>query len=183
MVSRPDRLGVSLPSVTRDQLFSFPSILLDSYGFVDVGRPLWREVGCVVFSCLLLSNIRKLKSGHMHQKRDRQRDELVDWPSVAKSTSTSNSLEPGRSGWGSFRNRYNTMCSPVPWDLRKAAITVPSKNWKPQTRLLVREGAQHQQIRSCLEITKERRRNIDRESQIGSWRQDRLADWPSVVIL
>jgi hypothetical protein len=29
----------------------FPSLFIDSHGFVDVGRPLWREVGSVVLRC------------------------------------------------------------------------------------------------------------------------------------
>jgi hypothetical protein len=32
-------------------IFSVFNNFLGSYGFVDVGRPLWREVGSVVFSC------------------------------------------------------------------------------------------------------------------------------------
>jgi hypothetical protein len=40
-VSRPVRLGVRLPSGTSDQFFPFSlQLFLDSYGFVDVGRPL-----------------------------------------------------------------------------------------------------------------------------------------------
>jgi hypothetical protein len=38
-----------LVSGTRDQFFPF-SIFFDSFGFVDVWRPLWREVGSVLFS-------------------------------------------------------------------------------------------------------------------------------------
>jgi hypothetical protein len=34
--------------------------------------------------------------------------------------------------------------------LRKAALTMPGKNLKLQIRLLVREGAPHQQTRNCL---------------------------------
>jgi hypothetical protein len=48
-VSRPVCLGVRHPSGTRDQfVLLLPLIILDNYGFVDVGRPLWREVGSVV---------------------------------------------------------------------------------------------------------------------------------------
>jgi hypothetical protein len=53
---------------------------------------------------------------------------------------------------------------------------------KLQTRLLVREGAPHQQTRNCLKINKERRKKIGRGSQMGAWHQDRLAYWPSVEI-
>jgi hypothetical protein len=50
-VSLPVCLGARHPSGTRDQFFSFSVYLfLDSWGFVDVGRPLWGEVGFVVFS-------------------------------------------------------------------------------------------------------------------------------------
>jgi hypothetical protein len=49
-----------------------------------------------------------------------------------------------------------------PWDSdpRKVAQAMPGKNWKLQTRLLVREGALHQQIRNCLKIVKERREKL-----------------------
>jgi hypothetical protein len=51
-VSRPVCLGVKHPSGTRDQFFSFfLQLFLDGYGIVDVGLPLWREVGFLVFSC------------------------------------------------------------------------------------------------------------------------------------
>jgi hypothetical protein len=45
------RPTVRHPSGTRNQLFSiFLWLFLDSCGFVDVGRPLWRVVGSVLFS-------------------------------------------------------------------------------------------------------------------------------------
>jgi hypothetical protein len=56
-VSRPVSLDVRHPSGTRDQFFSS---FLDSYGFVDVGRPLWREVGSVVFSCCWASPVESI---------------------------------------------------------------------------------------------------------------------------
>jgi hypothetical protein len=65
----------------------------------------------------------------------------------------------------------------IPWDsdLRKAALTMPSKNWKLHTRLLVTEGSPRQQIRNCLKIIKERRRKIGgpplRSSGQNSWLQ------------
>jgi ABC-type phosphate transport system auxiliary subunit len=40
--------------------------------------------------------------------------------------------------------------------LRKAVLVMPGKNWKVQTRLLVREGAPHQQTRNFLNIIKTR---------------------------
>jgi hypothetical protein len=48
-VCRPVRLGIRHPPGTRHKIFPF-SLWLDSFGFVDVGRPLWREVGSVLFS-------------------------------------------------------------------------------------------------------------------------------------
>jgi hypothetical protein len=63
-----------------------------------------------------------------------------------------------------------------------AAMAMPSKNWKLQIRLLVREGALHQQTHNFLKIIKERRRKIGCGSQMGAWHQDRLADWQSVII-
>jgi hypothetical protein len=43
--------GVRHPSGTCNQFFPpLPLIILDSFGFVEVGRPLWREVGSVVLS-------------------------------------------------------------------------------------------------------------------------------------
>jgi hypothetical protein len=50
-VSRPVRPAVRHSSGTRDQFLPFSLCLfLDSCRFVDVGRPLWREVVSVVFS-------------------------------------------------------------------------------------------------------------------------------------
>jgi hypothetical protein len=46
-VSRPIRLGIRHPSRTRDP---FSLIIFWQFPFVDVGRPLWREVGSVLFS-------------------------------------------------------------------------------------------------------------------------------------
>jgi hypothetical protein len=51
-----------------------------------------------------------------------------------------------------------------------------------QTRLLVREGAPHQQTRDRIKVIKERRRQIGRGSQMGAWHQERLADWLLVAI-
>jgi hypothetical protein len=50
--------------------------------------------------------------------------------------------EPGPPGWRSLKNRDNKLGSKVPWDsdLRRAALSMPRKNRKLQTRLLVREG-------------------------------------------
>jgi hypothetical protein len=48
----------------------------------------------------------------------------------------------------------------------KTALTMPSNNWKLQTRLLVREGAPHQQTRNCLKIIKER--EIGHGTQMGA---------------
>jgi hypothetical protein len=65
MVSRPVYLGVRHPSGTRDQFFSFSLFFfffLNSYVFVDVGRPLWWEVGSVVFSLLGISSAAFLRS-------------------------------------------------------------------------------------------------------------------------
>jgi hypothetical protein len=92
--------------------------------------------------------------------------------------------EPDPPGWGSLKNRDNKLCSWILWDsdLRKAALAMPGQNWKVQTRLLVREGAPHQQTRNCLNIIKERMGKIGRWSQMGTWHQDGLADWLSVVI-
>jgi hypothetical protein len=86
-------------------------------------------------------------------------------------------------GWRSLKNRDSKLCSWVPWDsdLRKAALSMPGKNWKLQTRLLVREGAPHQQTRNCLKI-KRQGEKICRGSQMGAWHQDGLADWLSVVM-
>jgi hypothetical protein len=45
-VSRPDYLGMKPPSGAFDQIFLLMS---DNCGFVDVGRPLWREVRSVFY--------------------------------------------------------------------------------------------------------------------------------------
>jgi hypothetical protein len=50
-VSRPVYLGVRHSTGTRDQYFSFfLFLILGSYEFVEVGRPIWREDWFVVFS-------------------------------------------------------------------------------------------------------------------------------------
>jgi hypothetical protein len=64
----------------------------------------------------------------------------------------------------------------------KSSNTVSVKNYKLQTRLLVREGPPYQQIRNCIKIIKGRR-TTGRGSQMGAWNQDRLAYCPSVMIL
>jgi hypothetical protein len=92
--------------------------------------------------------------------------------------------ESGPPGWGSLKNRDNKICSSVPWDsdLRMAALAMPGKNWKLQTRLLVREGAPYQQTCNCLKIIKERLGKFCSGSQMGAWHQYGLADWLSVVM-
>jgi hypothetical protein len=67
--------------------------------------------------------------------------------------------ELGPPGWGSLKNRDNKICSWVPWDsdLRKDALAMPGKDLKLQTRLLVREGTQHEHTRNSLKIIKDRR--------------------------
>jgi hypothetical protein len=56
-----------------------------------------------------------------------------------------------------------------PWDsdLRKTALGMLRKNWKLQTRLLVREGSPHTQIRNCIQIIKERRWETGRGAPDG----------------
>jgi hypothetical protein len=53
--------------------------------------------------------------------------------------------EPAPPGWGSLKTRDNKIYSWVPWDsdLRKAALAMPQKEIKLQTRRLVREGVPH----------------------------------------
>jgi hypothetical protein len=63
-VSRPVRPGVRHPSGTRDQfLLFFLWLFLDSFGFVDVGRPLWREVGSVLSSFCWASSAQHFSEG------------------------------------------------------------------------------------------------------------------------
>jgi hypothetical protein len=49
-VSRPVYLTVRHPTRPATKFSFCSSLVLDSYWFSDVGRPLWREVGSVVFS-------------------------------------------------------------------------------------------------------------------------------------
>jgi hypothetical protein len=60
---------------------------------------------------------------------------------------------------------------------------LPGKNWKLQTRLLIREGAPHKKPRNCLKIIKETMWKTGRGSQMGAWHQDGLADWLSFLTL
>jgi hypothetical protein len=92
--------------------------------------------------------------------------------------------ELGPPGLGSLKNRDNKLCSLISWDsdLRKAAVAMLRKNWILQARLLVREGAPHQQTRNCLKLMKERMGKIGRGSQMDTWHQEGLADWLSVVV-
>jgi hypothetical protein len=79
---------------------------------------------------------------------------------------------------GEFRTYDSEVWSWVPRgsDPRMPALARTSRNYKRQTRPLVREGAPFQQTHNCLTVTK-----------IWSWppdgvlHQDRLADWQSVV--
>jgi hypothetical protein len=50
-VSRPVSLVVKHPSGAQDQIL----LLSDTCVFVDVGRPLWREDGSVIYDCCLSS--------------------------------------------------------------------------------------------------------------------------------
>jgi hypothetical protein len=60
------------------------------------------------------------------------------------------------------------LVSPAGLRPRKTAPAMPSNNLKLQTRPLVRQGAQHQQISNCLKIIKERRRKVGHGSQMGA---------------
>jgi hypothetical protein len=90
-------------------------------------------------------------------------------------------LVPGRDSNSQTQTHLNYMCMSCNINLNEK-LAIPSKNLKLQTSPLVREGAPHQQARNCLKIIKERRGKIGRGSQMGARHQDRLADWPSVVI-
>jgi hypothetical protein len=91
---------------------------------------------------------------------------------------TRNNSEPGPPGWGSLKYRDNKLYSWVPWDsnLRKATLAMPGKNWKLQTRLLVREGAPHQQTRNCRKIIKVR---MGKLVACPRWVPDTRTDWPN----
>jgi hypothetical protein len=85
--------------------------------------------------------------------------------------------KPGPPGWGSLKNRDSDLWSWVPWnsDLRKAALAMPDKNGKLQTRLLVREGAPDQQSRNCLKNNqRENGKNWSRvpDGCVGHWPTD-----------
>jgi hypothetical protein len=72
--------------------------------------------------------------------------------------------EPDPPGWGA--SKIETIRDS---DLRKTSLAMPGKNWKLQTRLIVREGAPRQQTRNCLQIIKERKGKIGRGSRMGAW--------------
>jgi hypothetical protein len=60
-VSQPVCLDIRHPSGTRDQFFLFSLwLFFDSFRFVDVGHPLWREVGSVLFSLCWASPMQPL---------------------------------------------------------------------------------------------------------------------------
>jgi hypothetical protein len=81
------------------------------------------------------------------------------------------------SRFGEYRIWECNIWSRVPPDSdpRMTVLARISSGCKRQNRLLIREGAVHQQTRSCLTVT-----NI--WAPDGSWHQDRLAGWLSVVI-
>jgi hypothetical protein len=68
------------------------------------------------------------------------------------------------------------LMSPMGLRSEKGCTGDDRQNWKVQTRLFVGEGAPHQQTRNSLKIIKERMGIIGRESQMGAWHQDGLAD-------
>jgi hypothetical protein len=62
-------------------------------------------------------------------------------------------------------------------DPRMTALARASKNCKRQIHPHVREGAPYQQIRKCLEVI-----TFWSWAAMGAWHQERLAEWPLVVI-
>jgi hypothetical protein len=66
------------------------------------------------------------------------------------------------------------LMSPVELGSEEGCAGDAGKNWKVQTRLLVRESAPPQQTRNCLKIIKERMGKIGRVSQMGAWHQSGL---------
>jgi hypothetical protein len=86
IVSRPVRPGVRHPSGTRDQFFPFSHwLFLNTCGFVDVGRPLWRGVGFVVFSFCRASAAQRFSDFCPKSKSK----SCYDWRSVSQSVSMS----------------------------------------------------------------------------------------------
>jgi hypothetical protein len=71
----------------------------------------------------------------------------------------------------------NMAMSPASIRPRRTLLTMPSNNWKLQTRPLVRDGTQQQQTQNSLNIIKWGRRKIGHWSQMGAWHQDRLVNW------
>jgi hypothetical protein len=66
--------------------------------------------------------------------------------------------------------------SPVGLRSEKGCTGYAQQKLDLQTRLLVWEGAPHQQTRNCLKIIKREGEKIGRGWQMGVWHQDRLAD-------
>jgi hypothetical protein len=81
--------------------------------------------------------------------------------------------ETGPCRWGEWKIWDSRIWSWAPWDSDSTKIVLESK-CKLQTRLLVREGAPHQQTRNCLRI-------IFRKELVTGlrWVPETKTDWPT----
>jgi hypothetical protein len=58
----------------------------------------------------------------------------------------------------------------------RTGLVISVKNWKLQTRLLVREGTPHQQTRNCLKVITEKGEKLVAGPR---WVPDTRTDWPT----
>jgi hypothetical protein len=155
-----------------------------------LSRPLWREGDSAIDSCNLLSSPKSRRTDdHILLSHTRLPQPEGPGPCIyIPQEQIGSVIPPGTGCHDSFPMASAIWHQHGPHRKHRFqyflyfCMRIHCRNWKLQTQLLVREGVPHQQTRNCLRLFKERRGRIGRGSQMGTWHQDRLADWPSVVI-
>jgi hypothetical protein len=94
-VNRPVCLGAALPSGAQDQIFVF---CLTNEGFLDVGRPLWRKDGSLIYSYNCFWSLPE----HLNSQ-SRVQVQQSSWPYFTVSSETPQPGRPDpRTGWPSY---------------------------------------------------------------------------------